>query len=365
MAFDFRQLRRIRGIGPLPLNRPLYSWLSLVVVLLGFGSAQGQFLSTNYNRPSTYKKPLLKPIVTGFEQPEEVNTAELETTPETVEGITQTGFYPPQRSLFPDTSPGRMGVPPSEPEMFLTDENGEVIPILPWIWGGVGARAIPTGQKMAPNGVMFQPVFSLDLELNIALCQNREVYIFTSSRFWGQKAAPGITNKKQGAFDFSKREFDFTVGLAWNYWRTLEARVFAYSYNNLNRGNSLARPYGYNDGVALENRWYYLDGNFLGAGYAPTKELIGNNGEKFAPSWFFTSSIWVPLFWETQQVYWSSSLIGQSEGAARMFYHDVGYACIPFKCLPRLEFRTGTEIWMDLVVGKTLALYYIALDIPF
>jgi hypothetical protein len=350
-----------------PLRRAFCLALLAWMTLMGAQKASAQFSHSSYGKYQPVKKPLFKPFDTGKEQFEK----DTEIAGEPISGdIEQTGFFPPQRSMFPDTSPGRMGVPPGEGDILINSADGTVSPVLPWVWGGIGARAIPTGQKMAPNGVMFDPLFSLDLELNIALCQNREVYIFSATRFWGQKPATGITNNKQGIFDFSKREFDLTVGLAWNYWRTLEARVFAYSYNNLNRGNSLARPYGYNDGVAFENRWYYLEGDFLGVGYAPTKELIGNNGQKFQPSWFFTHSIWHPLpaFWiETQQLYWNTSLIGQASdgGGAKMWYHDLGYACIPFHCLPRLEFRTGTEIWMDLGIGKTLANLYIALDVPF
>ena len=237
------------------------------------------------------------------------------------------------------------------------------------VWGGVGARIIPVGQKMAPNGVGFDPLFSLDLELNIALCHDRSVYLFSATRFWGQKAAPNITNSSQGPFDFSKREFDLTVGAAWNYWRTLEIRGFVYSYNNLNRGRndsefSASRPYGYNDGGAVEHRWYYFDSCFAGVGYAPTKELIGNNGLTFKPGWFLTSSIWAPLWNEKNQLYWNASLIGENTGTARMLYCDIGYACVPFARMPRLEFRTGTEVWCDLSYN-TLATYYLGLDIPF
>lgn len=295
---------------------------------------------------------------------------------EPTSGIQQANFFPPPRHLFPDNTPGRVnpipGAIPNQIPSLIPFEDLEPKDLhqatdapLPFVWGGVGFKAIPTGTKMGPNGVEFDPVFTLEMELNIALCESREVYIFTQSRFWGQKAAPGITNASQGNFDFSKREFDLSGGLAWNYWRTMEARVFAYSYNNLNRGYSLSAPYGYKDGVGISNRYYYLGNNFFGAGYLPTKELIGNNGEPFKPSWFLENSIWVPIYGPRYQGYWGTSLIGQRSGDARLFYNDLGVSAACFKKLPTLEFRTGTEITTDLVAGNTLAFYYLGLYVPF
>ena len=67
-----------------------------------------------------------------------------------------------------------------------------------------------------------------------------------------QEPGLGITNSSQGNFDFSKREFDFNAGLAWNYFDRLELRASAYSAGNLNRGLSLTSPSGFKDGVLLE-----------------------------------------------------------------------------------------------------------------
>jgi hypothetical protein len=136
------------------------------------------------------------------------------------------------------------------------------------------------------------------------LWREQHLYLFGDTRFWGQKAAPGITNSRQGSFDFSKREFDLDLGLAWNYHGTLEARAFAYSFNNLNRGLSTAQPSGFNDGVGLEQRWYVggtysklgLEGfdvaraTFLSVGYYPAKDMVDadgtllNQGLSFAPT---------------------------------------------------------------------------------
>jgi len=292
------------------------------------------------------------------------------------DGIQQTNFFPPQRHMFPDNSPGRvMPLPGAFPNKIPSlipydDHQSSINPTiddahLPLVWGGIGFRGIPTGKKMAANGVEFDPVFTLDIELNIALCKNREVYLFTQSRFWGQGAAAGITNPTQGQFDFSKRQYDLGGGIAWNYWRTMEARFFAYSSSNLNRGNSLVTPYGYNDGVGLSNRFYYLGNNFFGAGYMPTKDLIGNDGIQFQPSWFLESSIWYPIFGPKLQGYWAASLIGQRSGDAKLLYNDIGISAAFLSKFPSLEFRTGGEITTDLVVGKTFDFYYVGLFLPF
>ena len=251
--------------------------IGLALMVLTGNGASGQFTHGNFQKPRNNQSPLPDfwtntPQLVPKIEPGQVNsdpTVQIE-NPE----IQQVGFYPPQRSLFPDTSPGRL----AGEEWENSVEDGPVRNAIPMVWGGVGARIIPVGQKMAPNGVGFDPLFSLDLELNIALCHDRSVYLFSATRFWGQKAAPNITNSSQGPFDFSKREFDLTVGAAWNYWRTLEIRGFVYSYNNLNRGRndsefSASRPYGYNDGGAVEHRWYYFDSCF-GWVTPPPKNLL-------------------------------------------------------------------------------------------
>lgn len=355
--------------GPLPGPRRFPGralWVLACLIFLA-ASARGQFSQFNFRQPkggaqrvdslfSHQDKPVRDdgPAPGANQSGEEVPLGE--------EEIVQAGFFPPERSLFPDTSPGKVIASP---------EDGPLEPAFPWVWGGVGARGIPVGQKMAPNGVSMEPIFSLDMEINIALCRDRSAYVFSATRFWGQEAAPGITtNQNQGTFDFSKREFDLTLGLAWNYWRNFEIRGFAYSYNNLNRNgianidNSNTKSSGYNDGVAIEHRWYWAESCFSGFGYAPTKDLVGNDGMLFKPGWFLTGSVWVPLWNYRHQVYWNSSLIAERSGMPRMFYNDVGFAWVPFDKLPRLEFRTGSEIWCDLA-NKTLALYYFSFNVPF
>jgi len=83
------------------------------------------------------------------------------------------------------------------------------------------------------------------------------------------KAGAAVTNGNQGSFDFSKREFDLTLGLAWNYYSALELRVLGYAFNNLNRGISPISPEGYNDGFGLENRYYFSNADLGQAKTAP------------------------------------------------------------------------------------------------
>lgn len=353
--------------SPRWIEFPFFKAVFALICTAFFSNAlQAQFSQFNYRQPKGGETPVdnlfnhtSKP--TRDDGPTSSQNQSGEDIPLLDEGITQAGFYPPERSLFPDTSPGKMigGI-----------DDAPMEPAFPWVWGGVGARAIPVGEKMAPNGVSMEPIFSLDMEINIALCRDRSAYLFSATRFWGQEAAPGITNQKQGSFDFSKREFDLTLGMAWNYWRNFEIRGFAYSYNNLNRNgivnmdNSNTKSSGYNDGVAIEHRWYWAESCFSGFGYAPTKDLVGNDGVLFKPGWFITESIWIPLWSYRQQIYWNSSLIAEKSGMPRMWYNDIGFACVPFASLPRLEFRTGTEFWSDLQ-NKTLALYYLSFNVPF
>ena len=128
-----------------------------------------------------------------------------------------------------------------------------------WLGVSPGARLVYAGTRMAPNGVPFDPIFSPTWTSTSGCGRAERLYAFTESRFWGQRTAPGIADP---GIDFSKREFDFNFGAAWNYCGAWEARFFAYSLANLNRGNSLAEPFGFKDGIGVENRLY------LGATYA-------------------------------------------------------------------------------------------------
>jgi hypothetical protein len=229
-------------------------------------------------------------------------------------------------------------------------------PAIVSVWGVAGLRGFALGDHLAPNGVEFKPLFSLDLNFNLWLYRPAGVYLFADSSFWGQKPAPGQTNPAQGPFDFSKREFDFDGGLAWNYWRFLEVRAYAYSYNNLNRGTSPITPKGYNDGVGVENRLYinpiYADlgtstfdvarATYVSVGYLPTKDLVDGSGVKFKPGPLVHAYLTLDLLGERCYLYADVEGIGRKSFTPELAQLDAGIAVRLISAVPRLEFRLGT-----------------------
>jgi hypothetical protein len=226
----------------------------------------------------------------------------------------------------------------------------------PPVWGIVGARGYPYGDAVASNGQEFHPLFSLDFSFNLWLWRAERLYLFADTRFWGQKPGAGVTNPSQGAFDFSKREFDFDGGLAWNFAGNWEARAFAYSFNNLNRGISQVSPTGFNDGVGLEQRYYLgpayallgtpafdqARATFVSAGYYPTKTMEDPAGFRFKPGPFARAYLTWDLRGERLYLYTDDQLIGDRSFGPKLLLLDAGLAARPFGSLPRLEFRVGT-----------------------
>lgn len=248
------------------------------------------------------------------------------------------------------------------------------------VWGVVGLRLFADGEKMAPNGVPFDPLFSLDLNFNLWVWPQEGLYLYSDTRFWGQKATQGVTNGDQGQFDFSKREFDFSGGAAWNYYRYLEARVFAYSYNSFNRGVDLSKPHGFKDGVGLENRYYLssiyrllgtrrydvTEAAYIGVGYYPTKELFDSNGNSYKPSAFLDAYL-VLDFWEEHRgyLYGDIQLIAERPLSARTLYTDLGLALRPLRKVWGLEFRVGAETTYDVQENFARNLVYCALRVVY
>ena len=242
------------------------------------------------------------------------------------------------------------------------------------VWGIVGLRGFPYGQTMASNGNEYNQLFSLDLNFNIWLWRAKRLYAYSNSRFWGQKAAPGITNPTQGAFDFSKREFDFTGGAAWNYYGNWEFRAFAYSFNNLNRGNSQTSPQGFNDGVGLENRYYlnptYADlgtpafdkarATFLSIGYYPSKSMVDGEGVEFKPGPFVRAYLIWELYGPKCYLFTDDTYLSNRSLRPALFNTDSGIALRPFDRVPRLEFRLGTEDAIDLLNTDTETSVYLS-----
>ena len=250
----------------------------------------------------------------------------------------------------------------------------------PLVFGFVGLRGFAFGQQTAPNGLEFNPLFSLDLDLNIWLSRQERVYAFADTRFWGQKAAPGITNSSQGVFDFSKREFDLDLGVAWNYYERFEARAFAYSFNNLNRGSSDVQPNGYNDGVGLENRLYIggtydnlgrtgfdvTRANFLSLGYYPTKDMVDGDGNIFKPGPFARAFLTLDLTRDSRwYLYLDTQFTGARSFNAKLIDVDGGVAARPFSRLPYLEFRLGSEDTYDLQLHEIETSLYLAIRFIF
>jgi len=234
------------------------------------------------------------------------------------------------------------------------------------VWGLAGLRGFVLGQEVAPNGLEYNQLFTLDMNFNLMLWQEQRVYLFADARFWAQKPGAGITNQSQGVFDFSKREFDFNVGAAWNYYGNLEFRTFAYSDNNLNRGVSEGRPTGYTDGVGLEQRYYlgrtYADlgteafdvarATFVSLGYYPTKDMVDGLGLDFKPGPFARAYLTCDLHEDRYYLYLDTQLIGERSFLLKLFLIDGGLAFRPFEHNPRLEFRVGSEDTWDIRWGE-------------
>jgi hypothetical protein len=296
-------------------------------------------------------------------------------------GVSEPITLPPPTAL---PSPSTLPPPPTDPfapppAPPVEPEPGAIDPFrvhprwLPEVWGVTGITLFPSGNKMAPNGETYDPLGTLNLDLNIGLLPEKKLYLFALGTFWAQKAHGGVTNPSQGNLDFSKRQFDFNLGAAWNYWGPLEARIFAYSNNNLNRGFDLNAPFGYTDGVGLENRWY-LSGtniydlprlNFLSIGFFPTKDMIGADGVTFHPGLFLRAYLtyeFVPLHY---YLYADTQMIAQSAANPRLLFFDDGFAARPFDRLPGLEFRLGVFNTVDVQVDNVRTLIYFTAQVLF
>jgi hypothetical protein len=317
--------------------------------------------------------PLILLALLGCGQGPALERDAADTRPLIIPPPSSSGEAAPPTAAPEDASAGRTGVasgqqveagegsvgsgPPRPEPSTLAPAVGPAL-----VWGTAGVRGYAFGQQTAPNGLEYNQLFSLDLDFNCWLWPAQRLYMFADARFWGQKAAPGVTNASQGVFDFSKRELDFDLGAGWNYFGPLEARAFAYSSNNLNRGTSLAQPSGYADGVGLENRCYlsreYADlgtasfdvarAPFLSLGYYPTKDMIDGEGQEFKPGPFARAYLTWDLFGESCYLYADSEFTGKQSFTPKLLHFDAGVALRPFSRARRVEFRLGTEDTYDL-----------------
>lgn len=162
------------------------------------------------------------------------------------------------------------------------------------LWGNVGMGFYPTnGEKVAPNGLVYQPMFRLVADLSVG---SADSYIFANSAYYTEKPDPGVTtNKSQGSFDFTKRQYDFNIGYAWGMTDNTEVRFWLYSLSNINRGRDLNKPYGFKDGFVGSVRYYLnnsaLTQGYLESGYYFTKELVDTDGKGYAPSVFVNGNV--------------------------------------------------------------------------
>lgn len=264
------------------------------------------------------------------------------------------------------------GVPPEE-------RNWEVV------WGVVGIRVFFAGPKEAPNGVLYHPSFTLDLDFNYWVWRAIGLYIFADMRFWAERPEYNDVNGKDGGLGFSKREFDLTAGPAWNYWGAWEARLYGYDYNNLNRGNNQVDPSGFEDGFVVENRYYLTKeyeklgqkgydverADFVSLGYYITKNLVGNDGLNFKPGLFLRASLTQDLWQLPAYVYGDFQFITESSLHAKLMLFDVGAAVRPFQdwemfsAWKNWELRLGAENTGDFETKSVQNLWYATIRVIF
>lgn len=269
------------------------------------------------------------------------------------------------------------GVAPTTPQGSATANVAPsgVWSFLPDIWGVAGLPIYPTGKRTAPNGVSFVPIFGLNGELNIGLAPQKLAYLFWNGDFWAQHSGAGATNSSQGALDFSRRETDSDLGVAWNYFDSLELRTSFYMLNNLNRGTSLLNPEGGKEGFKLENRYYlptttpYDVGrlDFVSIGYVPAGDMIGENGANFHPGAFARAYLTadLPILDRTNYVFIDLQAMAREVVTPRLLTADFGWALRPFEGWQNFELRVGSTLSDDLRGHGTHDTAYVALRVDF
>ena len=245
----------------------------------------------------------------------------------------------------------------------------------PEIWGVLGLPVYVASSHMGANGVPFAPIFDVTSELNLGLMPKKQLYLFWDGAFWAQHSGTGITNAGQGSFDFSKRQMDSELGLAWNVVDLLELRTSLYALNNLNRGISLTEPAGGKQGVRIEGRYYFATPDpydvgrtgYIGVGYIPTENLVGGNGASFRPGAFADAYLArdLPIPWFESYLYAGMQVTAQQSSALRLFETDAGVAVRPFRHWQNLEFRVGDNVTADVDASTTRNLVYGAVRLLF
>jgi hypothetical protein len=283
------------------------------------------------------------------------------------------------------TGPVAATVPTSAAAAPTCDEADAEAPSWETVWGLIGVRVFAAGPKVAPNGEMYHPSFSLDTDINFWVCRKLGLYVFTDTRFWAERPEYGVTNGKDGGLGFSKRQFDLVGGPAWNYAGAWEARLYGYTYNNLNRGKDFIHPAGLNDGFVMENRYYLSPeyaklgrtgfnvarADFLSVGYYVTKELVGNDGHTFKPGLMLRAYLTYDLWEWPAYVYGDLTFLTESSLEPKLLLFDLGVAARPFVACPQFsawqnwEVRLGVENTGDFQVGNVQNLWYASVRLIF
>ena len=232
-----------------------------------------------------------------------------------------------------------------------------------------------TGNRAAPNGQIYEPLFTLKSEFNLSLMSDRQAYLFWDSAFWGQKAAAGVTNASQGQWDFSKREIDNNIGLAAAPTRNLEMRASVYAMDNLNRGTNLITASGQAWGVIVEGRRYFgpddigpgAERSYLDLGMYPSGDLIDPSGSVFNAGLFAGASgrIALPVWLWDSYAFGKLNFISQRMFKPRLMESDFGLATRPFAARKNLEIRLGFNNVYDLTKGDDAKMAYGAFRIGY
>jgi hypothetical protein len=150
-------------------------------------------------------------------------------------------------------------------------------------------------------------------------------------------------------------------------------RVASYAMNNLNRGNSLSSPYGFRDGLLLENRYYLGNADifdvgrlsFLSLGYFPSKGMAAGDGTEFHPGLYARAYLTYDIKPLRSYLYFDGTYTGERLMKARLLEMDIGVAARPFMRLQNLEFRLGYDLTGDVQADTTRNLLYGAVRINY
>jgi hypothetical protein len=135
----------------------------------------------------------------------------------------------------------------------------------------------------------------------------------------------------------------------------------------------LDKPYGYNDGVVVENRYYIPKSNlydlprlnFLSFGYYTSKELTGADGVYFTPGLFARAYLTYEFVPRRYYVYADTQMIDRSAAIFKLLLFDDGFAARPFSKLEGLEFRAGVFDTVDVQVNNVRTLLYMTMQVIF